>query len=103
MHANRTRHGSGRPHVDERISTSQGSAPAKYTGWRYERVAFPSDLKGSVQLWPMDLDEGADAAIRVGTLNIAKMENSRHAAVGKVCLRRAADRDCCELREEMFE
>ena len=28
---------------------------------------FPSDLKGSVQLWPMDFDEGADAAIRVGT------------------------------------
>ena len=31
------------------------------------RWPFPSDLKGSVQLRPMDLDEGADAAIRVGT------------------------------------
>ena len=37
----RTRHGSGRPHVDERhFQHPQGSAPAKYTGWRYERVAF---------------------------------------------------------------
>ena len=43
------------------------------SGW-----PFPSDLKGSVQLWPMDLDEGADAAItELAPLTIAKMENSR--------------------------
>src|ERR1017187_7491340 len=28
---------------------------------------FPADLEGLVQLSPMDLDEGADAAIRVGS------------------------------------
>ena len=69
------------------------------SGW-----PFPSDLKGSVQLWPMDLDEGADAAIRVGTAH--NRENGKQQDMRQlVKFAFGAPRigDCCELREEMFE
>jgi hypothetical protein len=69
------------------------------SGW-----PFPSDLKGSVQLWPMDLDEGADAAIRVGTahnLENGKQQDMRQLV--KFAFGASRIGDCCELREEMFE
>src|SRR5437762_14257417 len=34
---------------------------------RVSRRPLPADLEGLVKLSPMDLDEGADAAIRVGS------------------------------------
>ena len=34
---------------------------------RVSRRPFPADLEGLIKLSPMDLDEGADAAIRVGS------------------------------------
>ena len=69
------------------------------SGW-----PFIPDLKGSVQLWPMDLDEGADAAIRVGTGH--NRENGKQQDMRQlVKFAFGAPRigDCCELREEMFE
>jgi hypothetical protein len=43
-----------------------------------QRIA-PTDLESLVQVSPMDFDEGADAAIRIGAtpLTIAKIENSK--------------------------
>jgi hypothetical protein len=52
----------------------------------------------------MDLDEGADAAIRVGTAH--NRENGKQQDMRQlVKFAFGASRigDCCELREEMFE
>ena len=65
---------------------------------------FPAYLKSLVQLSPMDLDEGADAAIRVGAAH--DRQNGKQQDVRQLiefAFGTPWIGDCRELRQETFE
>jgi len=92
--------------ADERhFQHPQGSASAKYTGWRYERVAFfHLILKAlfSCGRWTL-------MKVRMPRYELAPAHNRENGKqqdmrqLVKFAFGAPRIGDCCELREEMFE